>query len=137
MAWAEEFNREHDPTGLFCESNVFRYQPVERAAVRLEPGQPDRSLHRVLAAAEQCKVPVVVSTHENETATAFAERLPELGVSRLRVIGKVDPSIRAVANRLGLHIADDPVTSNGRVELLHYLKEQSVSRTLHRYGNLL
>ncbi|CAN5448352.1 proline dehydrogenase family protein [soil metagenome] len=29
-----------------------------------------------------------------------------------------------------------PALANGRLELLHYLREQTVSRTTHRYGNL-
>ena len=36
-----------------------------------------------------------------------------------------------------MHIAHAPVTAEGRVELLHYLREQAVSRTTHRYGNVL
>jgi len=32
---------------------------------------------------------------------------------------------------------DDAVTADGRIELLHYLREQSISRTRHRYGNLV
>ena len=43
---------------------------------------------------------------------------------------------RLAAERL-FHIADDPVTTEGRVELLHYVREQSISRTLHRFGNVL
>ena len=35
------------------------------------------------------------------------------------------------------HVADDPVTAEGRIELLHYLREQAISRTTHRYGNVL
>ena len=45
-------------------------------------------------------------------------------------------SLRKAANRAGIHLADGPVTANGRVELLHYHKEQTISRTLHRFGNL-
>ncbi len=137
VAWAGEFSTEHDPTGLFCESNVFRYRPIERIAIRVEQGQPPRLFKRVVAAAKKCGVAVTVSTFETETAGEFASRLPTLGVSRVRVIGEVDPAIRKAANGNELHIANDPVTSQGRLELLHYLKEQAVSKTLHRYGNLL
>jgi len=34
------------------------------------------------------------------------------------------------------YVADVPVSLNGRVELLWYLREQSVSHVYHRYGNL-
>jgi RHH-type proline utilization regulon transcriptional repressor/proline dehydrogenase/delta 1-pyrroline-5-carboxylate dehydrogenase len=36
----------------------------------------------------------------------------------------------------GAHLADAPVLPSGRLELLHYLREQSVSVEYHRYGQL-
>jgi len=36
-----------------------------------------------------------------------------------------------------VHLAADPVTRDGRVELQHYVREQAVSSTRHRYGNLI
>jgi RHH-type proline utilization regulon transcriptional repressor/proline dehydrogenase/delta 1-pyrroline-5-carboxylate dehydrogenase len=33
-------------------------------------------------------------------------------------------------------VIDAPVLANGRLELRWYLREQTVSRTLHRYGNV-
>ena len=59
------------------------------------------------------------------------------GIERVRVIGSVPGDLRVATNAAGVHLADDPVTTNGRIELLHYLREQAISRTLHRYGNLL
>ncbi len=141
--WSTEFAVEHDPTALFCESNVFRYRPLERVAVRVE--RSDRptaaaELERVLAAARRCGVATVVSDSDTESAAEFAARLDALaarGVSRIRLIGSCDDGLRTAANSAGVHVADDVVTANGRIELLHYLREQSVSRTLHRYGNLV
>ena len=36
----------------------------------------------------------------------------------------------------GIYIARTPVLPIGRIELLWYLREQSVSDDYHRYGNL-
>ena len=55
----------------------------------------------------------------------------------MRVVGTCSPELRAAANETGIHIADDPVTAEGRIEPLHYLREQAISRTTHRYGNVL
>ncbi|MDW3221145.1 MAG: bifunctional proline dehydrogenase/L-glutamate gamma-semialdehyde dehydrogenase [Acidimicrobiales bacterium] len=136
-AWAEEFGVEHDPTGLFCESNVFRYRPLAAIAVRAEAGADETELARVRAAARRCGVAVVESGALTESAEAFAARLPSLGVDRVRVLGPVDSALRAAANDHNLHVADDPVTRDGRIELQHYVREQAVSTTLHRYGNLI
>ena len=44
--------------------------------------------------------------------------------------------IRKTANDCDSYIADEPVLTEGRVELLWYLEEQSISDNFHRYGNL-
>ncbi len=138
-AWRYEFSQQHDPTGLFCESNVFRYRPLPRIAVRAEhsTGLEEAILGRVVAAARQCEVETVISLGTDETAEEFAKRLPDIGVERVRVIGPVAPELRTAANAAGIHIVDSPVTGEGRIELLHYLREQTISRTMHRYGNLV
>ncbi len=138
-AWQHEFSQQHDPTGLFCESNAFRYRPLPRIAVRAEPasGLQGSILARVVAAARQCGVETVVSLWTDETTEEFAKRLPDIGVERIRVIGPVAPELRTAANAAGIHIVDCPVTSEGRIELLHYLREQTISRSMHRYGNLV
>ncbi len=69
----------------------------------------------------------------------------DLGERLARAPGRFD-SVRArrlgaglqhLANDLDLQVIDWPVLANGRLELLHYHKEQSVTETRHRYGNLL
>ncbi len=135
--WIAEFGAEHDATGLFCEANTFRYRPLPKVVVRVEAGGAERDVVRVRQAAEQVGVPVEISHHETESTEAFASRLGSLKLERVRVLGTVPPELRAAAIAAGVHVADDPVTSDGRIELLHYLREQAVSRTLHRYGNVL
>ncbi len=136
-AWRSEFSTEHDPSGLFCESNRFRYRPLERVAVRCEAEAPQVERDRVLSAAERCGVDVVLSESSRESAEAFADRLVDLKVDRIRLLGAGRPVIRDRAHELGIHVAGDPVTAEGRIELLHYLREQAISQTAHRYGNLL
>ncbi len=136
-AWHAEFEVEHDPSGLFCESNIFRYRPLPRVALRAEADAAPREVARVRAAARRCDVTLIESHAAEENANDFAARLKALSVQRVRVVGTCNHQIRAAANEVGIHIADDPVTAEGRIELLHYLREQTVTRTLHRYGNLL
>ena len=136
-AWQAEFGAEHDPSGLHCESNVLRYRPLPRMALRAETDARPRDIARVRAAASRCSVPLVESHAADETGEQLAARLGSLGVQRVRVLGTCSPELRATANEAGVHIADDPVTAEGRIELLHYLREQAVTRTTHRYGNVL
>ena len=136
-AWQAEFGAEHDPTGLFCESNILRYRPLARVALRAEPGAAPRDIERVRTAAHRCGVALIESHATDETSAEFAARLSSLDVQRIRVVGTCSQELRAAANEAGIHIADDPVTAEGRIELLHYLREQAISRTTHRYGNVL
>ena len=135
--WRTEFAVEHDPTGLFCESNVFRYRPLARVVIRAESGTAPVQLQRAQSAARTCGVSTVVSHADDESATAFAARLGGLGVERVRHLGVVPAIVRDTAAELGIHVVDGDVTTDGRIELLHYLREQAISTTLHRHGNVL
>ena len=44
--------------------------------------------------------------------------------------------IRRAANEACIYIADTPVLSEGRLELLWHTEEQSLSIDYHRYGKL-
>lgn len=136
-AWEKEFGRDHDATGLFCESNLFGYRPLPRIAVRVESGARTVDVARVLSAARRCGCEVLLSDASEESSEEFAARLAGLGTERVRVLGRASGRLRIAARAAGVHLADDPVTSAGRIELLHYLREQTISRTTHRYGNLV
>ena len=49
---------------------------------------------------------------------------------------RVPAAVRAAAADALQYVADTPVSLHGRVELLWYVREQSVSHVYHRYGNL-
>ena len=128
---------EHDPTGLFCEQNVFRYRRLQRVLLRHGPEADARDLELVRRAARVAGVVLVESDTTSEPEDALAGRLGTLGVQRARVVGApIGADLRAAANEANVHLADAPVIAVGRIELLHYVREQAVSTTLHRFGNL-
>lgn len=135
--WQDHYGRVHDPTGLFCESNELRYRPLPAVGLRVDRGTPTEHVERVRSAARRCGVPVIESWQAQESDEEFAARLETLDVVRVRMLGRVGDRVREVANRRNIHLIDDPVTTSGRVELRHYLREQAVSETLHRFGNLV
>ena len=49
---------------------------------------------------------------------------------------RVPNVIRQSASLHDCYVADEPVLTEGRIELLWYLEEQSISDNYHRYGNL-
>ena len=136
-AWLTEFSPAHDPSALGVEANVFRYRPVPGITVRVGTDAPDAEVQRVLAAAARAGVPATVVGQEL-TDEAFADAVADGKVTgRIRVVGEA-PGLRdAAASRLGsVTVLDAPVLASGRRELLTMLREQSLSRTMHRYGHL-
>jgi RHH-type proline utilization regulon transcriptional repressor/proline dehydrogenase/delta 1-pyrroline-5-carboxylate dehydrogenase len=49
----------------------------------------------------------------------------------------VNDAVLRAAHFAGVTIDDSPVTGIGRIDLLRFLKEQAISRSMHRYGRLL
>ncbi|GII99273.1 L-proline dehydrogenase [Sediminihabitans luteus] len=141
-AWAQEFGVEHDPSGLVAESNVFRYRPVDGLTVRAGHDASDVEVERVLAAARRAGVTVELRPARGAGATGdeeFARAVATGRVTgRVRVVGTAPGLREAAAARTGfVTVLDHPVLASGRRELLTVLREQAVSRTLHRYGHVM
>ncbi len=133
-AWETEFSVEHDPTALFCEANIFRYRPLAAVGLAVGSGADQADVDRVKAAAAVagCRlIPVP------ELTDSLGKWATEAGVERIRVLGDVDDAARRSATQTGIHLADDPVTPNSYLELRHFVREQAISRTLHRFGNIV
>ncbi len=136
-AWNAHFSQPHDPSALRCESNVFRYRPCRGVVLRLAaPDAATESLAHL--AAKICGVPLEISIAADESDAAFAARLPALAhrAEFLRTITAPGDTILRAAHAAGLNWIDAPITANARLELTRWLREQSVSETRHRYGNL-
>ena len=137
-AWREHFSQPHDPSALRCESNVFRYRPCRGVILRLRAHDAtSEALSRL--AAEICRVPLQISIATEESDAAFATRLPGLArrAEFLRTFTTPCDDILRAAHSAGLNWIDAPLSAHGRLELTRWLREQSVSETRHRYGNLI
>ena len=130
----DHFGLMHDPSGLRSELNVFRYQPHEHPIVIRTDHATDNALVDIaLAAAQTCGAAVEVSSSDTETdAELFARLEPR---TRIRMIEPPSESTRRDALACGLVIDDSHVVADGRIELLHWQREQAISITNHRYGN--
>jgi RHH-type proline utilization regulon transcriptional repressor/proline dehydrogenase/delta 1-pyrroline-5-carboxylate dehydrogenase len=147
---AAHFSKDHDPQKVLGQDNVFRYRTADNVVLRV---QQDASLLDVASsclAAEIAGVRLAISIDpaftgpadatlwghpvQVETAQQLVERLK--GAVRLRVLGRRTSALERASELHGAHLADEPVLAVGRIELLHYLREQSISVDYHRYGNL-
>lgn len=139
-SWQSHFVVGHDPSGLACEANEFRYRP--RLGVLLRMAEPDALAGLMAYAGALVVVRVALSLATLESDAQLITRLPQLATEH-DVFRTIDPSrrpsdelLRAV-HEAGLHWIDAPISAVGRIELTRWLREQSVTETLHRYGNVL
>ena len=135
--WDGHYGIERDPAGLFCEANVHRYRTHPDLVVRVGPGATTTEVDRVLAAAARCGVEPRVSRAADEDDATFAGSLSAHRFGRIRAVGFLSETVRRAAMAAEVDVVDETVTASGRLELRHHLREQSVSRTLHRFGNLV
>jgi RHH-type proline utilization regulon transcriptional repressor/proline dehydrogenase/delta 1-pyrroline-5-carboxylate dehydrogenase len=146
-AWRTEFAAVHDPSGVFCETNQFRYRALPTIVVRVAAGARPLDVVRVLAAATLVNAALHVSTapdyvgpvgrvaRHDENADEFVAWAQRSLPDRVRLLGH-ETALRAVLPATTF-LDDRPPIGDGRIELLRYLREQSVSHTRHRFGNLV
>jgi RHH-type proline utilization regulon transcriptional repressor/proline dehydrogenase/delta 1-pyrroline-5-carboxylate dehydrogenase len=71
-----------------------------------------------------------------ESDGALARRIGGSGAERLRLLAPCEDRLRAACHGAGIAVDETPATHHGRVELPCWLREQAVSRTLHRHGRI-
>lgn len=125
-AWAE-MSEPVDETGLVAESNAFRYRPLERVAVFVGDGADDSIVRLALAAA---------SAVGADDVTVSYGSVPAGGFDKLRVLGRIADDVRLGAYDAGLWVDDTPVAEDPAREVLRWVREQSVTETRHRHGNV-
>jgi hypothetical protein len=53
------------------------------------------------------------------------------------VLDPISLDVRTAAHEVGAVVIDAPALATGRLELRWYLREQTVARVVHRYGNVM
>lgn len=156
-AWEEEFSVERDVSHIIGEMNTFRYLPVDSMGVRLLDTDTLTDALLIIKALKVTNVPATISLTSSNLYIREIEKDLD-GQDKIRLIIQTeDEFIRdmdkyrrirtctsefsdAVYNKaaeLGLYMATAKPLAEGRVELLHYLKEQSISYEYHRYGSII
>jgi RHH-type proline utilization regulon transcriptional repressor/proline dehydrogenase/delta 1-pyrroline-5-carboxylate dehydrogenase len=147
------------------EDNFRRYLPVEPLRIRIDADDTLSDIFCRAAAARAAGNRATISTppdlagpaadavalldrltdpwagaiefiEENDAALAEAIRSGQVARIRYAAPDRVPQLIRTAAAESLHYVADSPVSAHGRLELLWYLREQSVSHVYHRYGNL-
>lgn len=161
-AQREEFSLERDHFKLVGQDNVRRYLPFENVRVRVHSSDNAFEIVTRVVAAHLAGCRVTVSGPANQTLPTvdWLEELTQSWAGAIEFVEETDeqlavairdgqtdrvrfaapdrvPSVVLVAgNHAGACIVSRPVSGEGRLEMLWYLQEQSISTDYHRYGNL-
>jgi RHH-type proline utilization regulon transcriptional repressor/proline dehydrogenase/delta 1-pyrroline-5-carboxylate dehydrogenase len=158
--WLEaHFKKEHDYSNIRGESNVIRYIGVKSVLLRFGEEDVLYEMLASLAAAKMVGAKVYVSipknpkseallylqeqqsvllgeadtlAYEDETTLVKAMR----SVQRIRFLQPPSAWVYEAVAEDAFYIATEPFIEHGRIELMHYFIEQSISDSYHRYGNL-
>lgn len=155
-AWTEEFSQEKDVSHIYGEENIFRYLPLKSVGFRIQEEDNLDDILLVIYGADKVKTPLTVSISEDNKNKEIIEKaisgLSNVSIKvqdeatfieemnnyeRIRTCSSdLSDAIYAKAAKLGKHIANIKPLAEGRLELLHYLKEQSIAYEYHRYGSI-
>ncbi|OGN63777.1 MAG: proline dehydrogenase [Chlamydiae bacterium RIFCSPHIGHO2_12_FULL_49_9] len=149
--WWKRLRQDRDPTKIVGQDNFFRYIPRKKMALRVQRESSRFDALRVIAASLTCGAGLEVSWEGGEmdwlelslllpcveeSEKAFLERVSAGRFERVRMVEKAPESLVEAASQAPVYLIDKPVLATGRFELLHYLREVSLSIDYHRYGNL-
>ncbi len=153
--WYEEFSKEHDPSQIHGETNHFRYLPRPWHILRIGEVGEQQAIEIAALTSVACRlagVELEISVGKPadwHSTFAAASDIQPLVESHERLVTRLkemrDGTIRAInvpdifrPDKIGnLYVTREQPLANGRLELLNYLREQSMSQTVHRYGNII
>lgn len=151
--WQCYFSHDHDPCAIVGQHNILRYRPHHQMTVRYQERDSLIDLLRVIAAVLTVDCPLTISysnadlmplvkadwmantpllTIKEESEEELCARAP----ARVRFISQPSQSLRKHLCENFCQIHDAAVLAHGRLELLNYLREISLSIDYHRYGNV-
>lgn len=155
--WNGYFSKDHDLSRIVGQDNFLRYLPHKGLVLRINSNDNSLDLLRAAAAASivGCHLEISAPTRllqrfkdlpwpksmeniswKSESNDDLLARIAKGEIKRLRFVGKPPTKLLEDASKAGCRIQISPVVGNGRVELLNYLREISISTDYHRYGNL-
>ncbi len=143
------FSKDHDPSKVVGQLNVLRYVQEKGILLRVNPQDALLDIFRIAAVSILCRTPLYISAKSTpssilhlkkfgidiseESEEELLNRLPLVKFSRIRLLSENDDLLTQLAEK-AIKVTIAKVLSLGRLELLHALREVSISYDYHRYG---
>ncbi|MEA2018586.1 MAG: bifunctional proline dehydrogenase/L-glutamate gamma-semialdehyde dehydrogenase [Campylobacterota bacterium] len=156
--YENEFSKEKDYCKVRGEDNHFRYIPLKNIVIRVEKNDTIFNIILRILAVKVSNVSFTVSINQNNELFEFLEKSKILfkvtdnlikendeqfsktlhNYKRIIYsnIDEVPKEIFQSAAKTSTFIVRQQVLMEGRLELLNYFEEQSISHSYHRYGNI-
>ena len=156
--YENEFSKEKDYARVRGEDNHFRYLPLNSVVIRVCKDDCIFDIVARIMAARVSKVNFTVSVDDNDFLKVFLKNSPELFTSKDKLvtedekkfiqtiknfdrviysdISKVSKDVFKESAKTLVFIVRQNAMMEGRLELLNYFSEQSISHSFHRYGNI-
>ncbi len=154
--WNQYFSQDRDVSHVLGQDNFIRYLPRKTITLRVQESDLWIDAMRVAAAALTCGTRLVISHSDAWKQANLPELLKNLssvqiciesdeelnarilngGVDRLRLLKRGTVELYSACAEACVNAITAPVMANGRIELLHFLREVSISSDYHRYGYL-
>lgn len=155
-AYFEYFAQKIDAQKIEGQQNITRFLPVSKMAIRVLKNSSKEDIINLIFAANLTLKSGVISFENQETLDLFKnndlvktltakfdvkvedEKMFIQNVSKFERIrfskNEISDEIFAEASKSGTYISEELITGFGTLDLLHFLKEQSISYNYHRYG---
>ncbi|MBN4066969.1 proline dehydrogenase family protein [Simkania negevensis] len=155
--WWEQIKEPQDLSLLQGQDNFFLYMPRKHNMVRVQIADRLVDLAKLCAAALTCSAPLIISWDEQtreklqllpwlgispiisfmeEKPEHFVGRVKSGDIKRVRTLSAPSKELLSAASQSGAFLLSRPPLANGRVELVSFLREASLSVNYHRYGDL-
>lgn len=152
-SYKQEFSVMRDIHNLVGEQNILRYLPLKNMLFRISETDALTAILMIISASEVAKTPLTISLNATDERMHLLKTLVDAkniliqseddfitsmeNYERIRTCAPpVSMPVWLHAAKIGKYIASQPPLIEGRLELLHYLKEQSISYEYHRYGSI-
>lgn len=139
------------------QQNIVRFLPVSKMAVRILSGTTfEDALNMMFISLLMLKSATIIFETTASHDIFLKEELFQLLQKKFKIIiqnktefiniissferikfaspSEVSPEILQEAAKKGVYISDERITKDPRLDLLHFVKEQSISYNYHRYG---
>ncbi len=154
--WNCYFSKEHDPSKILGQDNILSYRPRKHFLVRMQISDDLLDLWRAIAAGVTVGCDLEVSIEKplsnsfsrltglpdlhvtivQENEEQLIQRLSSHKIKQIRLFTSPSKQLEEAFAKNACHVKIAPMLANGRIELLNFLREVSLSYNYHRYGNL-